>query len=72
MLTTLMEQDPKDTKRGIYQNPAIFQVLKQMWFKNDASEGTVEEAKFNPIPLPTIALIVCAVRGYNLPVYVRG
>ena len=42
-----------------------------MWFKNKRDEGIVYQDHFNPISVPSIALILTAVSFYFLQFYIK-
>ena len=49
-------------RKGIYSHPIIQKVVNKMWFKNKRDEGIMFPNFFNPISVPSIALILTAVR----------
>ena len=58
--------DEEDGKRkGIYSHPIIQKAVNKMWFKNKRDEGIMYPDYFNPISVPSIALILTAV-SYSL------
>lgn len=55
--------DSNGKRKGIYNHPIIQKAVNVMWFKNKRDEGFVYPDLFNPIPVPSIALILTAVRN---------
>jgi Domain of unknown function (DUF6532) len=46
---------------GLFENECLLEVLQAQWFADLQDEGVKFHAYFNPIPLPTIALVFTAV-----------
>ena len=53
--------DDDGRRRGIYDHPIIQKAVNKMWFKNKHDEGIVLKDYFNPMQIPSIALILTAV-----------
>jgi len=53
--------DDNGRRKGIYNNPIIQKAVNKMWFNNKRDEGIVYQDYFNPISIPSIALILTAV-----------
>lgn len=54
--------DGEGKRKGIYTHPIIQKAVNKMWFKNKRDEGIMYPDFFNPISIPSIALILTAVR----------
>ena len=48
-------------RKGIYQAKILQKVINVMWFCNKQDEGIVHAAKFNPITILALALVLTAV-----------
>lgn len=53
--------DENGKRKGIYNHPIIQKAVNRMWFKNKRDEGILNSDYFNPISVPSIALILTAV-----------
>ena len=49
-------------RKGLYRNIIIQKALNAVWFAHRRDEGVLFSQMFDPVPLPTIALILTAVR----------
>ena len=48
-------------RKGIYNHPIIQKAVNKIWFNNKRDEGVIYQNYFNPISVPSIALILTAV-----------
>jgi Domain of unknown function (DUF6532) len=46
---------------AIYNHPILQKAVNKMWFKNKRDEGIMNPEYFNPMSIPSIALILTAV-----------
>lgn len=53
--------DAEGKRKGIYKHPIIQKAVNAMWFQNKRDEGIVFSDLFDPISVPSIALILTAV-----------
>ena len=53
--------DNTGRRKGIYEHPIIQKAVNKMWFMNKRDEGIVLKDYFNPIQIPSIALILMVV-----------
>ena len=53
--------DENGKRKGIYSNPIIQKAVNKLWFNNKRDEGVIYQDYFNPISIPSIALILTAV-----------
>lgn len=53
--------DDTGKRKGIYSHPIIQKAVNKMWFKNKRDEGIIYSDYFNPVSVPSIALILTAV-----------
>jgi Domain of unknown function (DUF6532) len=58
-----MLSDDNGKRKGIYNHPIIQKAVNKMWFKNKRDEGVLFSEYFNPLAVPSIALILTAVSG---------
>ena len=56
-----MLSDEAGKRKGIYTHPIIQKAVNKMWFKNKRDEGITYPDYFNPVSVPSIALILTAV-----------
>lgn len=50
----------------MYQHPIIQKAVNIMWFQNKRDEGSRFPEMFKPIPVPAIALVLTAVRIFQV------
>ena len=56
--------DADATKRkGMYQAKILQKVINVMWFRNKQDEGVEHAAKFNPLTISAVALVLTAVHS---------
>jgi hypothetical protein len=51
-------------RKDLYQNDILQKAINAIWFANQKDEGVVFNKFFEPIPLPTIALVLTAVSTF--------
>jgi hypothetical protein len=51
-------------RKDLYQNDILQKAINIIWFANQNDEGVVFSKFFDPIPLPTIALVLTAVSTF--------
>lgn len=62
LCSKLLEQDFDAPEPEIYAEPAIiFRGLQSHIFKNARDVGITFQREFDPVPLPTLAALLCAV-----------
>ena len=59
-----MLSDENGKRKGIYNHPIIQKAVNKMWFMNKRDEGIIFQDYFNPLSIPSIALILTAVRSF--------
>jgi len=57
-----MPLDGVGSRKGMYYHPIIQKAVNAMWFQNKRDEGVLFTDMFKPIPVPTIAFVLTAVR----------
>ncbi|KAG0708021.1 hypothetical protein DFH29DRAFT_795827, partial [Suillus ampliporus] len=50
-----------ESRKGIFKSDLIQMSVNDTWFANRQDEGVVHNKYFNPIPIPTVALMLTAV-----------
>ena len=57
----LVDDNGNPKRKGIYNHPIIEKAVNIMWFKNKHDKGILNLDYFNPISIPSIALVLTAV-----------
>ncbi|KAF8531958.1 hypothetical protein JB92DRAFT_2845510 [Gautieria morchelliformis] len=57
---TLVYRD-HEARKGLFETPCLIHILQTQWFANPHDEGVAFHLYFNPIPLPTMALVFTAI-----------
>ncbi|KAF8505173.1 hypothetical protein JB92DRAFT_3098557 [Gautieria morchelliformis] len=52
-----------EVRMGLFENPCTARILRAQWFADAHAEGISFHAYFNPIPLPTLALLFTAIEN---------
>ncbi|KAG6806926.1 hypothetical protein H0H92_009551 [Tricholoma furcatifolium] len=55
----------EDVRKGMYRHPIIQAGVNKLYFKHKRDEGIVHANRFNPLPIPAIALILTALDNHN-------
>ncbi|KAG6807096.1 hypothetical protein H0H92_008806 [Tricholoma furcatifolium] len=61
----------EDVCKGMYRHPIIQAGVNKLYFKHKRDEGIVHTNRFNPLPIPAIALILTAIEC-NIDEWVSG
>jgi len=52
-----------DTRKGLFENPVLQRTINNQWFGDAHAEGVVFHLYYNPMPLPTMALVFTCLHG---------
>ncbi|KAF8531839.1 hypothetical protein JB92DRAFT_3138632 [Gautieria morchelliformis] len=52
-----------EARTGLFENPCAARILRTQWFADAHDEGVSFHVYFNPIPLPTLALVFTAIEN---------
>ncbi|KAF8488237.1 hypothetical protein JB92DRAFT_3017747 [Gautieria morchelliformis] len=59
---TLVYRD-HEARKGLFETPCLIHILQTQWFSDPHDEGVAFHLYFNPIPLPTMALVFTAIEN---------
>ncbi|KAF8506130.1 hypothetical protein JB92DRAFT_2964787 [Gautieria morchelliformis] len=59
---TLVYRD-HEARKGLFETPCLIHILQTQWFADPHDEGVAFHLYFNPIPLPTMALVFMAIEN---------
>ncbi|KAF8510393.1 hypothetical protein JB92DRAFT_2940490, partial [Gautieria morchelliformis] len=59
---TLVYRD-HEARKGLFETPCLIHILQTQWFADPHDEGVAFHLYFNPIPLPTMALVFTAIEN---------
>lgn len=59
-------QDTK-TREGPYKHPALSRAIAAAYFSGNKAMGVKYRDKFNPMPLPAVALVLTLIRPFGCP-----
>ncbi|KAF8504078.1 hypothetical protein JB92DRAFT_2738765, partial [Gautieria morchelliformis] len=52
-----------EARKGLFENPCLIHILQTQWFADPHDEGVAFHLYFNPVPLPTMALVFTAIEN---------
>ena len=61
VISSQVLSDNEGKHKGIYNHPIIQKAVNKIWFKNKRDEGIMFPDYFNPVSIPSIALILTVV-----------